>query len=556
MLKGLLHRADHSGSAHLDIEVNPYGHSSEQVSAYLIKKHGIDQNSIWQLPLANSIHEQNVVLQAGTGSGKTEFALYWIGQQKAFYTLPMRTSVNAMYERIKETYTSEDVGLLHSDSALHVLSSLGSIYEREEDNGIRETLRRVDISRQLSMPISVSTADQIFTAAFRYKGYEKIFATLSYSRIIIDEIQSYDPDMVAVILKTLIDLSRKGCKFCVITATLPNIYLDYLRKNIPGLVILPPRFKTTPRHRIKVLSKPIDDPWTIDLIINLNKKYCRVLVIVNTVKMAKRLKKLLTEDKKTPASLFHSMFTYEDRDFKENGILHCQKGIWITTQITEVSLNIDFNVMVTEISSIDSQVQRWGRVWRNRGEWYTYSEPNVYVALPASDNGHIYDKDIVRLTESELCKCDSTSLSDSAEYSLVQTVFSDQSLEGSKYISKFWMSLRMLGEYNFCVDTKGEAQRLFRHISNITIIPSEVYFMNQKQIDDAISIFANWKVDRFTRLKSLLLIRKKSVAVPHYYLNEIRIWPLSTDYGVTIADMKYSSETGVELAPVSSASFI
>ncbi len=254
------------------------------------------------------------------------------------------------------------------------------------------------------------------------------------------------------------------------------------------------------------------------------------------------------------------MFTYEDRDFKENdeleGILHCQKGIWITTQIAEVSLNIDFNVMVTEISSIDSQVQRWGRVWRNRGEAYTDSEPNVYVTLTASDNGHIYDKDLVRLTQYELCKWDSSLLSDNAEYTLVQTVFSDQSLEGSKYISKFYMSLRMLEKYNFCVDTKGEAQRLFRHISNITIIPSEVYFRDQKQIDDAIAIFDNRKVERFTRLKSLLLIRKKSVAVPYYYLNEIRTWSLNTDYGITIADMKYSFETGVELAPVSSASFI
>lgn len=37
--------------------------------------------------------------------------------------------------------------------------------------------------------------------------HEKIYATLAYSRIIVDEIQSYDPDMVAVILKGLDVLS-------------------------------------------------------------------------------------------------------------------------------------------------------------------------------------------------------------------------------------------------------------------------------------------------------------------------------------------------------------
>ncbi len=382
MLKGCLHRVDHAGSAHLPVEVDFYRYSSQQVTDYL-RNRGIDKSAIWQSTLADSVDDNNVVLQAGTGSGKTEFALFWIGGEKAFYTLPMRTSVNAMYERLKNTYNSDSIGLLHSDSALHALSSFNPIYEREEENGMRETLRRIDISRQLSMPLSVSTADQIFTTAFRYRGYEKIFATLSYSRVIIDEIQSYDPDMVAVILKTLIDLSRLGCKFCVLTATLPSIYLDYLKDNIPRLAILPPKFKTIPRHRIKILTRPIDDPENIDLMIDLNKKYGGILVIVNTIKMAKRLKKLLSDEKHMPASLLHSMFIYEDRNFKENdkfkGILNYQKGIWITTQIAEVSLDIDFNVMMTELSSIDSQVQRWGRVWRTRAEEYVDPQPNIYI---------------------------------------------------------------------------------------------------------------------------------------------------------------------------------
>jgi CRISPR-associated endonuclease/helicase Cas3 len=221
MLKGCLHRADHSGSAHLDIEEKPYGYSTSRINDYLLTK-GIAPTRIWQFSLATSVSNGNVVLQAGTGSGKTEFALYWIKQQKAFYTLPIRTSVNAMYERLKTTYDSNNIGLLHGDSALYALSNdPGDI----EDDGIKETLRRIDISRQLSMPISVTTADQLFTTAFRYLGYEKIFATLAYSRLVIDEIQSYDPDMVAVILKTLVDLSKIGCKFCIITATLPKIIL-------------------------------------------------------------------------------------------------------------------------------------------------------------------------------------------------------------------------------------------------------------------------------------------------------------------------------------------
>ncbi|MEP0825716.1 MAG: CRISPR-associated helicase Cas3', partial [Nitrososphaera sp.] len=490
----------------------------------------------------------------GTGSGKTEFALYWIGSEKAFYTLPMRTSVNAMYERVKETYDSQDIGLLHSDSAFYALST--DMQGMNSDDGVTDALYRIDISKQLSMPISVSTADQIFTTAFKYEGFEKILATLCYSKLVVDEIQSYDPDIVAAILHTLVNVTKMGCKFCMITATLPKIYLDYLQEKIGDIRNLPPRFKTTARHRIKLLSRSIEDPETIDLIIALRNRHKGVLVIANTVRMAKKVKGLLSE-RQVPASLLHSMFTYEDRTFKEQdeklGILKNQKGIWITTQIAEVSLNLDFDVMVTEISAIDSQIQRWGRVWRIREQEYTNQEPNIYITSSPSDNGHIYDKDLVELTEKQLCQYCSLTLSDKKEFDIVQDIFGDPALAESKYKSKFDTSIRMLEEYNFSVETKGEAQRLFRRISNVGVIPREVYDQNQKEIDEAIVGLDSRGV---SRLRSLYTIRKKSVTIPYFYFKDVQCWSLDSKYRILVADMKYSFETGVELAPVSSAMFI
>lgn len=552
LLKGFLYRVDHSGSAHLPSEVCSNRHSSQQIVDYLVSKRGIDRRNIWQIGYARHASDQNVILQAGTGSGKTEFALYWIGSEKAFYTLPMRTSVNAMYERLRKTYNSQDIGLLHSDSAFYALSS--SMQGANADDGITDTLHRIDISKQLSMPISVSTADQIFTTAFKYEGYEKIFATLSYSRLIVDEIQSYDPDMVAVILNTLVNVAKLGCKFCIITATLPKMYLDYVREKTGGIKNLQPRFNTALRHRVKLLPTSIDDSETIDRIIALSRKHKGVLVIANTVKMAKKVKSMLSE-RQVSASLLHSMFTYEDRVFKEQdekqGILKNQKGIWITTQIAEVSLDIDFDVMVTEISTIDSQVQRWGRVWRSRDQEYANSEPNIYVTSSPSDDGHIYDRDLVRLTEKKLSRPSSAKLSDMKEFEIVQDIFSDSVLEESEYKAKFDTSIRMLEEYDFSVETKGEAQRLFRNIANVTVIPSEVYDQNKKEIEEAVAGLSNR--DRVPKLNSLYTLRKKSVAVPYYYLKEIQHWFLESKYEIIVAGMKYSPETGVELAPVSSA---
>jgi CRISPR-associated endonuclease/helicase Cas3 len=555
LLKGLLYRADHSGSAHLPSELCSNRQSSQQVTDYLISKLGINRRDIWQIDYARPVLDQNVILQAGTGSGKTEFALYWIGSEKAFYTLPMRTSVNAMYERLKKTYNSQDIGLLHSDSAFYALSSY--MQGANADDGIADTLHRIDISKQLSMPISVSTADQLFTTAFKYDGYEKIFATLSYSRLVVDEIQSYDPDMVSVILNTLVNVAKIGCKFCIITATLPKMYRDYLKEKAGSTKSLQPKFNTVARHRVRLLPKSLEDSETIDHIIALSRKHKGVLVIANTVKMAKKVKSLLSE-RQVPASLLHSMFTYEDRTFKEQdekqGILKNQKGIWITTQIAEVSLDIDFDVMVTEISTIDSQVQRWGRVWRGRKQEYVNSEPNIYVTSSPSDDGHIYDRDLVGLTEEKLSRPSSVRLSDMREFEIVQDIFSDPILAESKYKSKFDTSIRMLEEYDFSVETKGEAQRLFRNISNVTVIPSEVYDQNKKEIDEAVAGLGNR--ERIPKLNSLYTLRKKSVAIPYYYLKDIRNWFLESKYEIIVAGMKYSSETGVELAPVPSAEYV
>lgn len=45
--------------------------------------------------------DNNVVAEAPTGSGKTEAALLWINGEKAYYTLPLQISSNAIYDRIK-----------------------------------------------------------------------------------------------------------------------------------------------------------------------------------------------------------------------------------------------------------------------------------------------------------------------------------------------------------------------------------------------------------------------------------------------------------------------
>ena len=90
-------------------------------------------------------------------------------------------------------------------------------------------------------------------------------------------------------------------------------------------------------------------------------------------------------------------------------------GIWITTQIVEASLDIDFDVLFTEMATADSLLQRMGRC--NRAGYKSTDQPNVYVYVNKSgvkDKGKrgIYDGDIYERSIKMLQRYDGTDVGD------------------------------------------------------------------------------------------------------------------------------------------------
>ena len=114
LLKGLTHRIDHSASAHEDIELN----TNENVGKYterFIKNNGYKLRDVQQFAKDN--RNKNIIIKASTGMGKTETALIWIDDDKAFFTLPLRVSINALFDRVsKDDIKYNYAGLLHSSS--------------------------------------------------------------------------------------------------------------------------------------------------------------------------------------------------------------------------------------------------------------------------------------------------------------------------------------------------------------------------------------------------------------------------------------------------------
>lgn len=468
LLKGLTHRLDHSASAHEDIELNPKENVGEYTEKF-IKSNGYKLRDVQQF--AKDSRDKNIIIKASTGMGKTETALIWIDNDKAFFTLPLRVSINALFDRVsKDDIKYSYAGLLHSSSLDYLEENKYSDYED-----------RVNQSRLMSTKLTFSTTDQIFKFPFMYRGYEKELATLAYSKVVIDEIQAYSPEICAVLIKGIEMIHKIGGKFMIMTATMPAIYEDELRKR--GVIddnLVTETFNTpTIRHNVKLEDKSLHENLEQIVKDGYEKK---VLVITNTVKSAiETYEKIKTMDDNVNLNMLHSMYIQEDRSKQEYNIKQFakgkDKGIWITTQLVEASLDVDFDVLHTEVSTLDSLFQRFGRC--NRKGEKPIDEPNVFIyTKDATGIGSIYDKEIVNngleLLKEQI-KEYSLKITENHKVKMVEIIYSKENLKGTEFYTNFKKAIEILDALEPGELSKSEAQNILRDIESDTVIPTEIY---------------------------------------------------------------------------------
>lgn len=440
--------------------------------------------------------DKNLIVIAPTGSGKTEASLLWMNGEKSFYTLPLKVSSNAIYLRIKENYEYKDVALLHSDAM--------AVYLREY-NGNEDIGEKYERSKMLSQPLTVCTVDQLFRFVYRALGTEIFAATLKYSKLVLDEIQAYEPRVIATIIYGLKMIQEMGGKFAIITATFPPVLKyfmeqyglvegkQYIFKDFTGKEYQVEKY---PRHKVEIRHSEMN----LDEI-RLRGKNRKVLVICNTVSKAQKLYKKLEGEN---VWLLHSKYIRRDRAFLERKIMGFsesgESGIWITTKIVEASLDIDFDILYTEMCTADSLLQRMGRC--NRKGRYCPNEANIVVfdnrnGVSEGKRRSVYEDKLYDRSLELLSKYEHILFSEDKKTAYMNEVYSVDGVKETIYFENIQKDLKLFSEIHPTEYSADEAE--VRDIRSVTIVPENVYVENQNLFEYGVEFLKKPNMSREAR---------------------------------------------------------
>ena len=582
-LLGLLMKCDHSASGGYQIEYpNDFLEPAlnKLLNEFKEKDKSADWNDMQKFCKENS--HKNIIVIADTGMGKTEGGFLWGGNNKIFFVLPLRTAINAMYKRfneviIREKNKEERVGLLHSNSLEYYLNNKKELVIDDKDEKEMDILEYNKRGKHLSLPVTICTPDQIFNFILKYKGYESKLATLSYSKIILDEMQMYDVNLLAAVIFGITKIIEMGGKIAIVTATFPPIieyFLNkYLMKDNQNVIknldkpeetteeALFIKKKFTNNQKIRHNIVLIDDEIGIEQILwqfreNRKEKKLsnKILVICNTIKKAQEIYLKLKEEVnlKNKINMLHSNFIREDRESKEQEILNFGKtefngeGIWISTSLVEASLDIDFDYLFTELQDLNSLFQRFGRC--NRKGKKSVDKANCFIYLKIEDKylkekdskyGFI-DKDIYKNSKKGLenyCKVISkTELDNSEDYNelfknyskqinegdkikLIEENLSFENLKDSPFVDEFE---KAYAKYQMILNSDKNSQDdlKLRDIQSVTVIPYNIYEENEENIKGLIKKIEDTNLGLGERQKAKTELLKKTLSIQYYQLSK------------------------------------
>jgi CRISPR-associated endonuclease/helicase Cas3 len=391
-----------------------------------------------------SNHVGHAFLEAPTGSGKTLAAILWALRnrkcgERIFYLLPYQASIEAMADTLEGYFGRENVAVLHARALDYAFreyfEELGE-YEAAESYAKAEA----ELNRLAHKPIKVATPFQLLKWLFGIPRWEIGVSEMVGGLFIFDEIHAYDAHVIALIVEMVRFLKKLGGRFLFMSATFPPFLKELLQEavgeSIKGFALKlqedseddwTKQFLSQARHLLRWRDTTLEA--LLPEIIQAVNERKRVLVVANRVAQAQEIYRTLRE-KVEGVHLLHSRFIRRDRVEKERTIIGSLQGkndvdvrVLVATQVVEVSLDVSFDTIFTEVAPVDDLLQRFGRVNRY-GEHREGVEVHVATQFDEERLKHVYDLERIKATLNCAPK-DGTDLTVATSSDWVRNVYRD-----------------------------------------------------------------------------------------------------------------------------------
>lgn len=431
---------------------NDFGMDAELFAA----RFGFSPNGLQQsaMEIAQQTLEPGIfIVEAQMGVGKTEAALAMaeiLGKKAEsggiFFGLPTQATANGLFPRLVKWAEQQSDGVKLGIRLAHGAAELNDDYQQMvqnssssigEDEGSNLVVHSWFEGKKVALlaDFVVGTVDQLLMAALKQKHVMLRHLGLAGKVVIIDECHAYDAYMNQFLDMALRWLGTYRVPVVLLSATLPpnrraELIRSYLNKRKidtsdswcqnneyplftwtdAGVIYQKKMVWNGTPMPVQIL-KLQDEERVETLKKELREGGCAG-VIFNTVKRAQEFTRLVTERlPEYDVILIHSQFLMPDRAEIEQEILR-RTGkasvpkqrdhlIVVGTQVLEQSLDIDFDVMITDICPMDLLLQRIGREHRHkeRVRPRQLQEVRCYVL---TETKVVYDPWILERTEQEL----------------------------------------------------------------------------------------------------------------------------------------------------------
>jgi len=355
----------------------------ERLQNYVRSKNlEFDENK-WEIFTKMARTDRDVLFLAPTGWGKTFAALTVAISKKPshiIYVLPTITSIRKMKQSLQKLFGDIRIDENYYFADTEKLMKIGTSEEIDVDLDLF-------ISRSFVSPVTITTLDQLVLSFLQVGKYFLKRYHFRNSVFIFDEFHLYPVNGLYILLYFIKKFNEEfnyNIKSVFMSATIHPLF-----KSLVCRFISPKEFEFLQEYgkmRRYLYSLERDDITSDEVLKQIveKSKLGNVLVICNTVEKAIKVYLLLKHNYKlNNLLLLHSRYTYRDRRKKEEQLeisSSKSKGfIFVSTQVSEVSLDISFDYLFTELAPIPSLIQRFGRV--NRYSDFV-DKVNVIITYP------------------------------------------------------------------------------------------------------------------------------------------------------------------------------